>query len=315
MRKIIVLAMVIVAGSMSATISAKKKQKKAVVEKPALVLSTSADTLSYTAGVSITDGLLPFLTQQMGVDTAYMADFVKGFNEVINANGDPKQKAYVAGMQIANQVKEQMLARMKNDFSDTPDSISDDLFFRGFCDALSGDTTFTAEKARTVFMQKKEYNQKAPGMNFLAENAKKEGVVVLPSGLQYKVLQKGEGKTPQRTDKVKVHYEGRLINGKVFDASKRHGDKPAEFGVTDVIKGWTEALLLMPVGSKWQLYIPYDLAYGERGTGRDIKPYSTLVFDVELVDICEPEAAKAEVKEEPAAQKPVAKKSVKAKRK
>lgn len=307
--------MVIVAGSMSATISAKKKQKKVVEEKSAVVLATSADTLSYTAGASLTTGLLPYLTQQLGVDTTYMADFVRGFNEVIASNGDPKQKAYWAGLQIANQVREQMLARVKSEFTDTPDSISDGLFFRGFCDALSGDTTFTADKANTVFMKKKAENQKAPGMKFLAENAKKDGVLVLPSGLQYKVLQKGEGKTPQRTDKVKVHYEGRLINGKVFDASRRHGDKPAEFGVTDVIKGWTEALLLMPVGSKWQLYIPYDLAYGERGAGRDIKPYSTLVFDVELVDICEPETEKAEVKEEPAAQKPVAKKSVKAKRK
>lgn len=315
MKKLIILTIVIVAGSMSATIAAKKKQKKVVEEKPVLMLATSSDTLSYTAGITITDGLLPFLTQQMGVDTMYMSDFVRGFNEVVSANGDPKQKAYVAGMQIARQVKEQMLARMKNDFVDTPDSIIDGLFYRGFCDALAGDTVFTASKAKTVFGQKTEENQKAPGVKFLAENAKKEGVVVLPSGLQYKVLQKGEGKTPQRTDKVKVHYEGRLVNGKVFDASKRHGDKPVEFGVTDVIKGWTEALLLMPVGSKWQLYIPYDLAYGARGTGRDIKPYATLVFDVELVDICEPEAAKAEVKEEPAAQKPAAKKGVKAKRK
>lgn len=313
MKKIILLSLIIVAGSMSATISAKKKQKKTVEAKQVLVLTTSADTLSYTAGISITEGLLPFLTQQMGVDTVYMADFVKGFNDVVNANGDPKQKAYVAGMQIANQVKEQMLARMKNDFEDTPDSISNELFFRGFCDALTGDTTFTADKAKAVFMQKKEYNQKAPGINFLAENAKKEGVVTLPSGLQYKVLQKGEGNTPQPTDKVKVHYEGRLINGKVFDASKRHGDKPAEFGVNDVIKGWTEALLLMPVGSKWQLYIPYNLAYGERGTGRDIKPYSTLVFDVELVEIDEPKAEELETKTEPLEQKPAAKKVAKTK--
>ena len=288
MKRIILLSTIIVAGAMSATISAKKKQKTETAKQP-VVLTSSADTLSYTAGVSLTDGLIPFIANQ-GVDTMYMADFVRGFNELIASNDDPKLKAYAMGLQIATQVKMQMLKRMKDDFTNTPDSISDDIFFRGFGDALMGDTAvFTVKAAQDMFKQKQEQNQKAPGEAFLAENAKKEGVVVLPSGLQYKVLQAGEGKTPQKGDKVKVHYEGRLIDGTVFDASKRHGDKPAEFGVTDVIKGWTEALLLMPVGSKWQLYIPYDLAYGERGTGRDIKPYSTLVFDVELVDIVEAE--------------------------
>ena len=288
MKRIILLSTIIVAGAMSATISAKKKQKTETAKQP-VVLTSSADTLSYTAGVSLTDGLIPFIANQ-GVDTMYMADFVRGFNELIASNDDPKLKAYAMGLQIATQVKMQMLKRMKDDFTNTPDSISDDIFFRGFGDALIGDTAvFTVKAAQDMFKQKQEQNQKAPGEAFLAENAKKEGVVVLPSGLQYKVLQAGEGKTPQKGDKVKVHYEGRLIDGTVFDASKRHGDKPAEFGVTDVIKGWTEALLLMPVGSKWQLYIPYDLAYGERGTGRDIKPYSTLVFDVELVDIVEAE--------------------------
>lgn len=288
MKRIILLSTIIVAGAMSATISAKKKQKTETAKQP-VVLTSSADTLSYTAGVSLTDGLIPFIVNQ-GVDTMYMADFVRGFNELIASNDDPKLKAYAMGLQIATQVKMQMLKRMKDDFTNTPDSISDDIFFRGFGDALMGDTAvFTVTAAQDMFKQKQEQNQKAPGEAFLAENAKKEGVVVLPSGLQYKVLQAGEGKTPQKGDKVKVHYEGRLIDGTVFDASKRHGDKPAEFGVTDVIKGWTEALLLMPVGSKWQLYIPYDLAYGERGTGRDIKPYSTLVFDVELVDIVEAE--------------------------
>ena len=288
MKRIILLSTIIVAGAMSATISAKKKQKTETAKQP-VVLTSSADTLSYTAGVSLTDGLIPFIANQ-GVDTMYMADFVRGFNELIASNDDPKLKAYAMGLQIATQVKMQMLKRMKDDFTNTPDSISDDIFFRGFGDALIGDTAvFTVKAAQDMFKQKQEQNQKAPGEAFLAENAKKEGVVVLPSGLQYKVLQAGEDKTPQKGDKVKVHYEGRLIDGTVFDASKRHSDKPAEFGVTDVIKGWTEALLLMPVGSKWQLYIPYDLAYGERGTGRDIKPYSTLVFDVELVDIVEAE--------------------------
>ena len=125
---------------------------------------------------------------------------------------------------------------------------------------------------------------KEAGEKYLAENAKKEGVVTLHSGLQYKVLVKGEGEVPKKTDKVQVHYEGRLVDGTVFDASNKHGDKPMEFRPDQVIKGWTEALTMMPVGSKWQLYIPYNLAYGNRDSGT-IKPYSALIFDVELVGI------------------------------
>ena len=118
----------------------------------------------------------------------------------------------------------------------------------------------------------------------LKENAKNDSGIVLPSGLQYKVLVQGEGEVPLENQKVQVKYEGRLIDGTVFDASSKHGDAPVEFTPTQVIKGWTEALTMMPVGSKWQLYIPYYLAYGERGA-REIKPFSTLIFDVELVGI------------------------------
>jgi FKBP-type peptidyl-prolyl cis-trans isomerase FklB len=121
------------------------------------------------------------------------------------------------------------------------------------------------------------------GKQFLAENARKDSVITLPSGLQYKVLVKGNGKVPQMTDKVKVHYEGRLLDGTVFDSSYKRGE-PSELTPKQVIKGWTEALTMMPEGSKWQLYIPYDLAYGDREAGQ-IKPYSMLIFDVELIEI------------------------------
>lgn len=132
--------------------------------------------------------------------------------------------------------------------------------------------------------QKQEAAAKAAGEQFLAENKNKEGVVTLPSGLQYKILQEGKGKKPQATDYVKCHYEGRLINGQVFDSSIRRGE-PAEFPVNGVIAGWVEALQLMPVGSKWQLYIPSELAYGSHGAGQAIGPDETLIFDVELLDI------------------------------
>ena len=116
------------------------------------------------------------------------------------------------------------------------------------------------------------------------QNAKKEGVVTLPSGLQYKVLNSGNGASPKATDSVECHYEGRLINGAVFDSSYQRGET-ATFGVNQVIAGWVEALQLMKEGDKWQLYIPYNLAYGERGAGAHIPPYSTLVFDVELIKV------------------------------
>ena len=127
-------------------------------------------------------------------------------------------------------------------------------------------------------------NNLEEGIAFLEANKKKENVVALPSGLQYEILTEGSGPKPKATDKVRCHYHGTLINGTVFDSSVQRG-QPAVFGVNQVIKGWVEALQLMPVGSKWRLYIPSDLAYGERGAGGSIEPNSTLIFDVELLSI------------------------------
>lgn len=122
------------------------------------------------------------------------------------------------------------------------------------------------------------------GEAFLAENAKKDGVKSLPSGLQYKVIKEGAGKQPEKTDTVSVHYKGTLIDGTEFDSSYKRGE-PAEFGVTQVIKGWTEALQLMKEGAKWQVFIPWQLAYGERGRGGLIGPHEALVFEVELLKV------------------------------
>ena len=165
-------------------------------------------------------------------------------------------------------------------------------FVKGLKDILGDQTPeISYDEAKQVindyFMklqkEKFEINKKA-GEEFLNINKGKAGVVTLPSGLQYQVLQKGEGPKPTASDKVKCHYHGTLINGTVFDSSVQRGE-PAVFGVSQVIPGWVEALQLMPVGSKWRLFIPSDLAYGEHGAGEAIEPNSALVFDVELLDI------------------------------
>jgi len=298
MKKVLFLALALVASASFSPAEAAKKKKKAVepvapVEQP-VRLTSASDSLSYAAGMTLTRGLVPYLKQQ-GVDTAYMADFLQGFKEMIKSGSDPKRVAYVMGMDIAKQVTTRMLPDMSRAFEGSPDSIVSEQLYRGFSDALSGDTTvFKQADAEEFFKDREQADRTAKqeklygpnrdaGRQFLAENAKKDSVVTLPSGLQYQVLVKGEGEVPQTTDRVKVNYEGRLIDGTVFDSSYKRGE-PAEFTPKQVIAGWTEALTMMPVGSKWRLFIPYELAYGERETG-EIKPFSTLVFDVELVEI------------------------------
>ena len=309
MKKNLIIALALVAGASLSTVDAAKKKKVVVVEQAPVVetfgLNNSSDSVSYAAGMAATQGLVPYLLQQK-VDTAYMADFVNAVKETVAKDvNDPKVKAYLMGVSIAQQLSERMLPGLMKEFQDSPDSISAKVFYKGFTDALLQDTTFfkavdaealikAKADAAAAARDEKLYgaNRKA-GEEFLKENAKKDGVFVLPSGLQYKVLKQGTGAVPSLNDKVLVNYEGRLIDGTVFDASANHGDKPAEFRPTDVIKGWTEALTMMPVGSKWQVYIPYDIAYGSREAGQ-IKPYSALIFDIELVGIAydKPEANK-----------------------
>jgi FKBP-type peptidyl-prolyl cis-trans isomerase len=200
----------------------------------------------------------------------------------------PKDKrSYALGMDLGKQLKSNSI------------DVDADVFSKGLKDALAGGKTLlTDEEVRAAINElQAEMKQKAAearktsagdnkkaGEAFLAENKKKEGVVTLPSGLQYKILKAGEGKKPALTDTVVCQYRGTLINGTEFDSSYARGT-PATFPVNGVIKGWTEALQLMPVGSKWQLFIPSELAYGERGAGAQIGPNTTLIFEVELVSI------------------------------
>ena len=290
MKKYLMTALVLVASASLFTASAAKK--KNVKKVTPVVLATESDSLSYAAGVHATRGLIPFIQQSYKVDTAYMADFIRGYEEAIAKANTPQGTAYIVGMQIAQMVNQRILPGTREELKSAKDSIDAAMFSRGFVAALANDTTlFSVKKAGEFKIQ----ILAGAGEKFLAANAKKPGVKVLPSGLQYKVIKAGQGEVPKATDEVEVIYEGRLIDGTVFDATSKHGGaKTDKFRAGNLIKGWTEALTTMPVGSKWQIYIPYELAYGEREAGQ-IPPYSTLIFDLELVSIVKPE-----VKAEPA---------------
>ncbi len=206
----------------------------------------------------------------------------------VSALNTPREKtSYAFGVDVGRNIRRMVI------------DIEPDAMVKGLRDALSGvklllteeelNATLTAlqndlRQRQVAVMQKVAEDNKKAGEAFLAENKNKPGVVTLPDGLQYKIVQEGSGKKPTATDTVEVNYRGTLVNGTEFDSSFRRG-QPAAFKVTDVIPGWVEALQLMPVGSKWQLVIPSKLAYGERGAGSHIPPNSTLVFEVELLAI------------------------------
>ncbi len=289
---------IVLAAMLGLTVSAAPKKKAKKVAKPVEKVDTiSARDFSYLMGKANTMGLKDYLVQRMGVDTAYMADFMQGFDSGKLTEEDKRTKARLAGMEIRQQVEGQIIPQMSRQISDSLKVLQADRFVAGFRAGISGqgdELPITMDSTQMVVRKQMEYyhkqemerkygaNRKA-GKEFLKENAKKEGVVTTKSGLQYKVLTKGEGQVPTATQRVKVNYEGRLIDGTVFDSSYKRNE-PTTFACNQVIKGWTEALTLMPVGSKWELYIPQELAYGERESGK-IPPYSTLIFTVELLGI------------------------------
>ena len=262
---------------------------------PKANLSSDIDSMSYAIGMAQSQGLKEYLVNNLGVDTTYMDAFIKGLNEGANASDDKKKAAYYAGIQIGQQIGGQMVKGINREAfgADSTKTISLKNFMAGFISGTTGKKgLMTVEQAGVVAQTKmseirkasmeKEYGpNKKKGEQFLAENKKKEGVVTLPSGVQYKVIKEGNGPIPSDTSRVKVHYEGRTIDGNVFDSSYKRKE-PVTLMCNQVIKGWTEALVHMPEGSVWEVYIPQELAYGEREQGM-IKPFSALIFKIELV--------------------------------
>lgn len=316
------MALVVLAGATLSANAADKKKKagkkgaevETVVEAP-VQLVTAQDTISYAAGMAATQGLLQYLQQSLELDTMFMADFKKGFYEAIERGTDPKYVAYNAGVQISAQVQKQIFPKSSMSFEETGGPLNQDIFYRGFIDGAMSDTTkmdvqHASQYVRTVQEEAKKAQAEAyikENTAWLAENSKKPGVVTLPSGLQYKVITEGNGVVAESADNVTVKYEGKMIDGTVFDSSYKRNPDTTSFKPTQVIKGWTEALCMMPEGSKWELYIPQELAYGERQAGK-IKPYSTLIFTVEVVKV---EKSEAPAEEKPASATPAKKTPVK----
>ena len=264
---------------------------------PTANLKSDIDSMSYAMGVSQTQGLKEFLVERMSIDTTYMNDFIKGLNDGANAGDNKKKAAYYAGIQIGQQISNQMIVGINHEIfgDDSTKSISLKNFMAGFVAGTTGKgQKMTLEQAQKVAESKmqevkakvleKEYGpNKAAGEKFMAETAKKEGVKPLANGIYYKVIKEGSGAMPKDTSMVKVHYEGRLSDGTVFDSSYERGE-PVTLRANQVIKGFTEALVHMPAGSTWEVYIPQEMAYGEREQ-RQIKPFSPLIFKIELISL------------------------------
>ncbi|MGB4414362.1 MAG: FKBP-type peptidyl-prolyl cis-trans isomerase [Paludibacter sp.] len=266
--------------------------------KPQLpTLKTQLDSLNYAFGLANGKGIKDYY---LAADSANadslkvkIASLLKGLNDGLKGDADQDNAELIElGKNIGSALKEQTKSGL---MGDSTLKVDIDIIKQGLVNGLKGsEKQMTASNAQMYLqttMQKiqaqqmeKQYGaNKTAGEQFLATNKSKTGVVTTASGLQYEVIKKGNGPVPTETSRVKVHYHGTLIDGTVFDSSVDRGE-PAEFGVNQVIKGWTEALQLMPVGSKYKLYIPQELAYGAQEQGT-IKPFSVLIFEVELISI------------------------------
>ena len=259
---------------------------------PKANLRNEVDTLSYAIGLANGSQMTGYLAQQ-GIDSAYIGEFVRGFKEGASYAGDKKKAAYLAGLQTGNgmttSINTQIFA------GDSIHHVSQKNLLAGLIDGLKKNTRFmTAEQAMSNIdrladqvhknvVSEKYAKDKAKNEKFMEENKSKKDVKTLPSGLQYKVITEGTGAIPSDSSKVKVDYEGKTIDGEIFDSSIQRG-QPMECVVRQNIPGFAEALTHMPEGSEWEIYVPADLAYGERDMGK-IKPFSALIFKVKLLSI------------------------------
>lgn len=265
-----------------------RKKKTDKEPKKEIVQPVPADSFSYAMGVAQCEGLKQYLQRREGVDSAFIQDAAAGILAFTNMKDDEVQKvlAFVAGFRIGQMNKTQVIPTLNEQATGKKDTayVSMAAFHQGLHDGLLDQAKVSPEQAMQLADRQMKYyttQLKEANQAWLADNQKKKGVKTTKSGLQYRVLSQGEGPVATDSSEVEVHYEGRLIDGRVFDSSYQRNES-TKFRCDQVIKGWTEALKIMPEGSVWELYIPSELAYGERGT-QGIPPYSTLIFKVELL--------------------------------
>lgn len=265
----------------------------AFAQTPKAEIKTDLDSLSYDIGVANSKGLKNYIQGQLGVDTTYMAEFYKGLQTVAQTKGDKKLAAYFAGIQIGQQITGQIFDSANREIfgSDSTNTISLDLLIAGIIDGSTGATVYpTEDQMKTLQSRVDAYREKFVATTyadnkqkseaFIAAKAQEKGIKKLPGGTLYKELAKGNGKQPKLENTVEIIYEGRLIDGTVFDSSEGNA---VSIPLSQLIPSWQEAIPQMKEGSKWELYIPYDQAYNEHDMGV-IKPFSALVFTVELVN-------------------------------
>ena len=273
--------------SFSAFAAKKTKKNNKKVAQPVMVKPVSPADFSYAAGVAQSSSLAQFLAQRSGVDSAHIKDFVEGLSKEVSADEAAKLRALLASIDIKKQMP-QIVQSMNQQATGKGDTTYVDAatFLKGLTEGLLKTNTLSADSATKIEQQQYDYytqQLKTRNADFLKNYAKQKGVKSTPSGLLYKVIKEGDGAMPADTSEVEVHYEGKLIDGSVFDSSYKRGET-ATFAVNQVIKGWSEAVKLMKVGAEYEVCLPYELAYGERGT-RGIPPFSTLIFKIELKSI------------------------------
>ncbi len=273
--------------SFSAFAAKKTKKNNKKVAQPVMVKPVSPTDFSYAAGVAQSASLAQFLAQRSGVDSAHIKDFVEGLNKEVSADEAAKLRALLASIDIKKQMP-QIVQSMNQQATGKGDTTYVDAttFLKGLTEGLLKSNTLSADSATKIEQQQYDYHTqqlKTRNADFLKNYAKQKGVKSTASGLLYKVIKEGDGAMPTDTSEVEVHYEGKLVDGTVFDSSYKRGET-ATFAVNQVIKGWSEAVKLMKVGAEYEVCLPYEIAYGERGT-RGIPPYSTLIFKIELKGI------------------------------
>lgn len=286
---------------------------------PKADFKNDTDSLSYSLGVNMANGLtFQVLSEQFGVDSAYVGEFLRGLNESFRSADDKKQAAYFIGAKVGSDINSNVMSFNKHFFGeDSTKYLNAENILAAFNASVNKQELviplekaqeiqqrFISEQEKVQQAKQREENKKkqaeewakldkenaqkfadnkAAGEKFLAENKTKEGIKVTPSGIQYKVIKEGDGKQPEEGSYVKVNYEGRLIDGTVFDSSYER-KQPAQFSLDQVIAGWTEILQMMKTGSTYEVYIPQELAYGPAEKDK-IKPYSALIFKIELLEV------------------------------